>query len=160
MGIIDDVSDVGTEAYAAADPVIDPLGIWDERGAVRSISRQFDDETGGGFADLSHSGDQVKTVDGDGTAHYNNRYLEGENARLLYDTVFSYDGTLNGMGDSADVLGPTVGEAADYAIQTTDEADAGEERATLRMIGYALAAMVALYLLAPVLELLAALAGD
>ena len=130
-----------------------------------SIGRQFDNTPGGGFADITESGDRASVdTDGDGQAdEYNNRYLQGDSVRTAYDMLFSYGGTLNGEGDTADVFGPALwgdeGSVADTVVDVEgEEHGAGETKTTVLM--YAVVAVVVLYLLAPLLELGAAVAGE
>lgn len=154
MGLLGDVYDgvAGVADHAA--------GSVDE-----SIGRQFDDSPGGGFADITESGDRASVdSDGDGFVDtYNNRYLQGDGARLLYDTLFEYDGTLNGESDSADVFGPGLwgseGSIGDVAVDVDGEEHSPAETKTTWML-YAVVAAVFLYLLAPLLEVGAAVAGD
>lgn len=154
MGILGDVYDgvAGVADHAA--------GSVDE-----SIGRQFDDQPGGGFADVTNSGDRAAVdTDGDGTAdEYHNRYLQGDLARSAYDTIMQYDGTLNGSSDSNDVIGPGLwgseGSAADVAVDTEGEEHGAAETKTTLLL-YGVIAAVFLYLLAPLLEIGAAVAEE
>ncbi|RDZ65879.1 hypothetical protein C5B90_05885 [Haloferax sp. Atlit-12N] len=124
-----------------------------------SIGRQFDDEPGGGFADVGRTGE---TNDSE-TDTYNNRYLRGDFARSLYDTVTDYDGTLNGQEDTVDLLGPGLwgseGSAVDVVVERDGEEHGTAEMKTKLLLAF-LAALVVLYLVAPLLELILAVGGD
>ena len=145
-------------------------GAWDAVAGVgdhaagsvdESIGRQFDSRPGGGLVDLAPDGERaVADTDGDGSPdEFNNRFLQGSAVRTAYDVVFSYDGTLNGREDTADVFGPTVGGVADAVVDVEGETH-GSEETKARWLIYAAVAAVALYLLAPVLDLLAGVTGE
>jgi hypothetical protein len=82
------------------------------------IQNQFDNQPGGGIFDVSESGEKAtKDTDNDGQPEeFNNRYLEGETTRRIYDYIFDYDGTLNNKEDTEDVFGPTIGQAAEGEV--------------------------------------------
>lgn len=122
-----------------------------------SIDRQFDDSQGGGFFDVAPegSGGASVDVDGDGTAdEYHNRFLQGSMVRTAYDAVFTYDGTLNGSGDSVDVLGPTTGGVVDAVVDVEGE-DVGPEERKAKWLLWGIGALVVLYLIAPLLDIVA-----
>jgi hypothetical protein len=83
-------------------------------GISDSIRRQFDDEPGGGFADVAPEGSGGAEVDTDGDGEpeeFNNRFLRGP-IRTAYDATFDYEGTLNDEEDTIDLIGPTTGDVA------------------------------------------------
>ncbi|WP_121822868.1 hypothetical protein [Halostella salina] len=86
------LGDVAGEAYDGVAGVGDHLaGSVDE-----SIGRQFDDEEGGGFGDFFTGDERSDFVLQPGTVE-----------RGIYDTLFDYEGTWGGEGDSADLWGPS-----------------------------------------------------
>ncbi|MDS0280631.1 hypothetical protein [Haloarcula onubensis] len=125
-----------------------------------SIGRQFDDEPGGGFADITETGESNDDglAGGGEDAEYHNRYLQGDAVRTAYDTVFDYEGTLNGEEDTADVFGPSVGGVADAAVDVKGEETSAEERKAQLWL-YAGAALVALYFGRPLLRMAADFTG-
>jgi hypothetical protein len=82
------------------------------------IQNQFDNQPGGGIFDVTETGEKAtKDTDNDGQAEeFNNKYLEGDTARSIYDYIFDYDTTLNDKEDTEDVFGPTLGEAAEGEV--------------------------------------------
>lgn len=152
MGVLDD-------ATGALRPIVDPLGL--THGPLDSVGRQFDDTAGGGFVEVGDNTtdetESVLGVDPWGESQ-ENPLLEFGPARTLYDVTFSYDETLNGTTDSTDVVGPTVGGVVDAVVQVDGEAVGAEERKA-RTLLLLVGAAVALYLLAPLLEVGAALLG-
>jgi len=138
MGIYDSIAGAGGYLAGSVD---------------ESIARQFDDEPGGGFADLGRTGESNDggIFDSDGETY--NRYLRGDAVRTAYDTLVDYSGTLNGEEDTADLLGPTAGGTADAAVDVEGEETDGEERKA-KLWFYGIAILVVLYLLDPLLELL------
>lgn len=150
MGVFDNA----VEAWEATNPVARYTQI-DE-----SIGRQFDDQPGGGFADLGETGQRNEDglAGGGEDAEYYNRYLQGDSVRTLYDTVFDYEGTLNGEEDTADVVGPTVGGVADAAVDVDGE-DTDDEERKAKLWLYGLGALAVLYFSAPLLRLASDLTG-
>lgn len=120
-----------------------------------SIGRQFDSDPGGGTFD--GRSEAWEPSDGMG-----NRWLRGETARRWYDTVMGYDGTLNGSTDTVDLLGPTAwgmeGSVADVLADRQGEQHGASETKT-KLLLWLLVFAVGLYLLAPILQLGATLAG-
>jgi len=141
MGIYDTVAGVADYAAGSVD---------------ESIGRQFDDQPGGGFADLTETGETNEDglAGGGEDAEYHNRYLQGEGVRTAYDTIFDYEGTLNDEDDTADVFGPTVGGTADAVVDVEGEETSGEERKAKLWL-YGLAVLIILYLSQPLLEIIA-----
>lgn len=135
-------------------------GVYDHSwGSIdESVGRQFDDQPGGGFADVTETGE---TNDPE-TDTYNNRYLQGETVREVYDTVFEYDGTLNGTPDSTDVMGPGLwgseGSVADVVVEEDGE-DHGSEEIKTRLLIYGAAVLLVLWVLSDYVDLAADLAG-
>jgi len=150
---VDGFAETGTAVAEASGMVYDPFNVVDEAGALRSISRQFDDQPGGGFADLGQTGESNDQLAGAGEdGEYYNRYLRGDTVRTAYDTIFDYEGTLNGEEDTSDLIGPSAGGVADAAIDTKGEETSEEERKAKLWL-YAGGALVVLYLSAPLLRL-------
>ncbi|AUV82064.1 hypothetical protein C2R22_10730 [Salinigranum rubrum] len=146
------------DAYGAVAGVADhATGSVDE-----SIGRQFDDTPGGGFFEAGpNTDDETESVAGFDPwgDSQSNPLLEVGPARTAYDVVFSYDETLNGQEDTADVLGPTVGGVVD-AVVTVDGEEVGSEERKGRTFLLLVGAAIALYLLAPLFEVVAAFGGD
>ncbi|WP_049907493.1 hypothetical protein [Haloferax elongans] len=125
-----------------------------------SIARQFDDEPGGGFADMGRTGE---TNDPE-TDTYHNRYLRGEFVRTVYDTMMDYDGTLNGREDSVDVFGPSLwgseGSVVDVVVEREGETHGAAETKT-KLLLVVVGSLVVLYLVAPLVQLgLTVVGGD
>ncbi|WP_410765794.1 hypothetical protein [Haloferax sp. DFSO60] len=123
-----------------------------------SIGRQFDDEVGGGFADVGRTGEGNDSE----TDTYHNRFLRGDFARSAYDAVMEYDGTLNGREDSIDLFGPGLwgseGSVVDVVAEREGETHSAAETKT-KILLIAVGSLVVLYLVSPLLELGVAVAG-
>jgi hypothetical protein len=97
------------------------------------------------------------------TNGYDARFVPREGVgRDLYDALIEYDGKIKGSEDSTDLLGPSVGEVTDPLVQTDDEGGKpwwfkflSDPQAFTGII----IAIGALFLLGPLLELLAAILG-
>ena len=125
------------------------------KNAGKSVVRQFDNTPGGGFADLGQSGESNDSIFGSGPDNEAyNRYLQGDTVRTLYDTVFEYDGTLNGMEDTADFWGPSVGDVGDVAVDVEGEQTGPDELRTKLFLG-ALVGIVVLWFIRPLLAIAA-----
>lgn len=105
----------------------------------------------------------VSDLTGSSEAEVRNDFVATGAARTAVDTAYDYEGTWGGQEDTADLVGPaawgTEGSVTDAAVDRAGEEKSAEERKTKLLI-YAAIAAVALYLLAPLLELGAAVAGD
>jgi hypothetical protein len=133
------------------------MGVFD--GVARSVERQFDDDPGGGFADVAPEGSGGAAVDTDGDGEpeeFHNRFLQGDLVRSAYDATFDYEGTLNGEEDTVDLIGPTVGEAGDTA------ADVATGNAGWKIKAVLVLAVVGvfLYLARPLLSALAGVTAE
>lgn len=152
MGLVGSIAD-GVEDVTG----IDSTGaIEDASGPVEAVARY---QVGG----LAYGESIVSDLTGSSEAEVRNDYVARGGLRSFIDGAFSYEGTWGGEEDGADALGPalwgTEGSVADALVDEDGEETSPEEVKT-RLFVWALVAGVALYLLAPLLEVVAGVTGE
>lgn len=136
---------------------VDATGaIEDSDGPVEAIARY---NVGG----LAFGESVVSDLTGSSEAEVRDDYVARGGLRDVIDAAYSYDGEWGGEEDSIDLAGPaawgTEGSVGDAAVDREGEERSPEEAKTKLLIWAGLAG-VGLYLLAPVLELVAAGVDD